>query len=222
MFYAQLPLPSVLSQILLCSDGLHLTGLYFTDQKDCPALDGLQPQRPESRTPAWGTRGGMPIKKFKAYKNADSGLFEPEPGVGEQFVTAGADLPDLQSMQDQMSSETRALFNRVREQLCEYLAGRRHAFDIPLRLNGTSFQKKIWEALLRIPHGEVVSYADVARMAGLPAGYGRAVGTAVGRNPITIIVPCHRVLSSSRSLTGYTGGLERKIALLELEGFVLR
>lgn len=222
MFYAQLPLPSVLGQILLGSDGPHLTGLYFTDQKDCPVLDGLPPHRPESHGPAWGVKAGVPIKKFKVYKNADPWLFEPEPGVREQFAAAAANLPGLQPMQDQTPSEALALFDRTREQLRDYLAGRCRVFDIPLRLIGTSFQKKVWEALLRIPHGDVVSYADVARIAGLPAGYGRAVGAAVGRNPVAIIVPCHRVLSGTRSLTGYTGGLERKAALLELEGFLLR
>ncbi len=102
-------------------------------------------------------------------------------------------------------------------QLEEYFAGRRRRFDLPLDLQGTDFQKRCWQELLKIPYGETRSYADIARAIGNPAAV-RAVGLANGRNPIAIIVPCHRVIGSDGSLTGYGGGLETKRKLLELEG----
>jgi len=113
------------------------------------------------------------------------------------------------------------LFEQTRRELDEYFHGTRKVFTVPLQLEGTDFQKKVWRALLAIPYGEYVSYGDVALAAGLTPQHGRPVGTAVGRNPITIIVPCHRVLAGNGRLNGYTGGLERKFALLELEGFTL-
>ncbi|MCF2947523.1 methylated-DNA--[protein]-cysteine S-methyltransferase [Paraglaciecola aquimarina] len=102
------------------------------------------------------------------------------------------------------------------EQLTEYFAGQRSNFDIPIVLNGTEFQKKVWEQLLKIPLGETFSYADIARKINNPKAV-RAVGSANGRNPIAIIVPCHRVIGSDGSLTGYAWGTTRKQRLLTLE-----
>jgi len=103
-------------------------------------------------------------------------------------------------------------------QLRAYFAGERDSFDLPLDLQaGTAFQQDVWKALLAIPRGATTSYAQLARQLGRPQAM-RAVGAAVGRNPVSIVVPCHRVLGSSGSLTGYAGGLERKTALLKLEG----
>ena len=103
-------------------------------------------------------------------------------------------------------------------QLEEYFAGARRDFDVALDLScGTPFQQRVWRALLDIGHGQTSSYGAVSQALGQPRAV-RAVGGAVGRNPISILVPCHRVLGSSGSLTGYAGGLDRKIALLELEG----
>ena len=102
-------------------------------------------------------------------------------------------------------------------QVEEYFAGRRREFDLALDLRGTDFQKRCWRELLKIPYGETRSYADIARAIGNPAAV-RAVGLANGQNPIAIIVPCHRVIGSDGSLTGYGGGLENKRKLLELEG----
>ena len=107
--------------------------------------------------------------------------------------------------------------DQARRQLTEYFAGQRSTFDVPLDLSkGTAFQQAVWCALLAIPCGQVVSYGSVAQGIGKPAAM-RAVGAAVGRNPVSIIVPCHRVLGASGALTGYAGGLERKKALLKLE-----
>lgn len=103
-------------------------------------------------------------------------------------------------------------------QLQDYFAGRRTVFDLPLDLSrGTAFQQAVWEALLAIPSGRHQSYGQLARQLKNPQAV-RAVGAAVGRNPVSIIVPCHRVLGSTGQLTGYAGGLERKRALLLLEG----
>jgi O-6-methylguanine DNA methyltransferase len=109
-----------------------------------------------------------------------------------------------------------ALHPFVRE-LEEYFAGRRREFSFPLDLRGTDFQLACWRALLAIPYGETRSYADIARAVGRPTGF-RAVGMANNRNPVAIVVPCHRVIASDGSLCGYGGGLDLKRKLLELEG----
>ena len=106
------------------------------------------------------------------------------------------------------------------EQLGEYFAGRRDAFELELAVGGTPFQRRVWAALAEIPYGTTISYATLARRVGSPDAV-RAVGLANGRNPISIVVPCHRVIGSDGSLTGYGGGLERKRRLLDLEAGVL-
>jgi methylated-DNA-[protein]-cysteine S-methyltransferase len=103
-------------------------------------------------------------------------------------------------------------------QLADYFAGRRQRFDLPLDLQaGTPFQQSVWSALLAIPPGGTTSYSELGRRLGRPQA-ARAIGAAVGRNPVSIVVPCHRVLGTGGALTGYAGGLERKTALLRLEG----
>jgi methylated-DNA-[protein]-cysteine S-methyltransferase len=102
-------------------------------------------------------------------------------------------------------------------QLTEYFAGRRQSFDLELNLKGTEFQLAVWNELLRIPYGETITYAELARRIGRPSAI-RAVGTANGANPIPVIVPCHRVIGSNGTLTGYGGGIERKQWLLAHEG----
>jgi methylated-DNA-[protein]-cysteine S-methyltransferase len=109
-----------------------------------------------------------------------------------------------------------AAFPDAVEQLEAYFAGNLTEFDLRLTLAGTAFQRRVWEALLTIPYGETRSYGEIARQIGSPGGF-RAVGLANGHNPIGIIVPCHRVIGSNGSLTGYGGGIDRKKALLELE-----
>ncbi len=107
---------------------------------------------------------------------------------------------------------------KAARQLGEFFAGTRKSFELPLDISGgTPFQQSIWRALLQIPYGKTSSYGDIGRQIGNPAAV-RAVGSAVGRNPLGLIVPCHRVLGSDGSLTGYAGGLHRKTALLQLEG----
>jgi methylated-DNA-[protein]-cysteine S-methyltransferase len=105
---------------------------------------------------------------------------------------------------------------RARAQLEEYLAGRRRAFDLPVRPAGTDFEQQVWRALLEIPYGATVSYGEIARRLG-PDTSPRAVGSANGANPIPIVIPCHRVIGADGSLTGYGGGLHLKARLLALE-----
>lgn len=104
----------------------------------------------------------------------------------------------------------------VEEQLGEYFEGRRTSFDLPLAASGTDFQERVWATLRTIPYGQTWTYGQLAEAIGRP-GAARAVGLANGRNPISIVVPCHRVVGSTGSLTGYAGGMERKAFLLSLE-----
>jgi len=108
------------------------------------------------------------------------------------------------------------LLRETARQLHAYFAGEIDAFALPLDLQGTAFQRGVWQELLRIETGATTSYGEIARTLGIPAAT-RAVGSAVGRNPVSIIVPCHRVVGSSGSLTGYAGGLDRKTSLLRIE-----
>lgn len=105
----------------------------------------------------------------------------------------------------------------IERQLGEYFSGAREIFDIELCFEGTAFQKKVWGALLEIPYGQTRTYAEIARYIGQPTAV-RAVGAANGRNPISIIAPCHRVIGSNGQLTGFAGGLSAKQTLLSLEG----
>lgn len=107
-------------------------------------------------------------------------------------------------------------FGDAIDQLNAYFTGELTEFDLPLRMRGTDFQQRVWAGLRKIPYGETISYADLAREVGSPNAF-RAVGSANGRNPLGIIVPCHRVIAADGSLGGYGGGLERKSWLLEHE-----
>lgn len=112
--------------------------------------------------------------------------------------------------------EETELIKETKRQLDEYFTGKRKEFDVPTRLEGTEFQKRVWNELKNIPYGKTVTYKDIAEAVGCPKGY-RAVGLANNRNPISIIYPCHRVIGSNGSLTGYGGGLDVKEKLLALE-----
>jgi methylated-DNA-[protein]-cysteine S-methyltransferase len=107
-------------------------------------------------------------------------------------------------------------FPEARRELREYFAGERTEFEVPVEMEGTAFQRTVWSALRAIPYGETRSYGELARSIGSPSAV-RAVGLANGRNPIAVIVPCHRVIGADGTLTGYGGGLERKRTLLDLE-----
>lgn len=113
--------------------------------------------------------------------------------------------------------EGNAILLETQRQLGEYFAGQRQVFTVELDFAGTEFQRRVWMALLTIPYGETRSYGEIARQIGSPAAV-RAVGAANGRNPISIIAPCHRVVGSTGKLTGFAGGLQTKAQLLALEG----
>jgi methylated-DNA-[protein]-cysteine S-methyltransferase len=102
-------------------------------------------------------------------------------------------------------------------QLGEFLDGKRKLFDLHIAPQGSEFQRRVWIEIAQVPYGETITYAELARRAGAP-GAARAAGAATGRNPLSIIVPCHRVVGTDGSLTGYAGGIERKTRLLEIEG----
>jgi methylated-DNA-[protein]-cysteine S-methyltransferase len=107
-------------------------------------------------------------------------------------------------------------FATARRQLEEYFGGERHSFDLPVAPSGTPFQQRVWEELQRIGYGETISYGELASRIGRP-GAARAAGAANGANPVSIVIPCHRVIGSTGTLTGYGGGLEAKRFLLDLE-----
>jgi methylated-DNA-[protein]-cysteine S-methyltransferase len=126
--------------------------------------------------------------------------------------------PHLPDMSTWPSAPDHPVLRQACTQLTDYFAGRRSGFDLPLDLSsGTDFQQQVWRALLDIPTGTTCSYGAVSAAIGQP-GAVRAVGGAIGRNPLGIVVPCHRVIGASGALTGYTGGLQHKVALLQLEG----
>ncbi|MGI8760327.1 MAG: methylated-DNA--[protein]-cysteine S-methyltransferase [Jatrophihabitantaceae bacterium] len=144
--------------------------------------------------------------------------------LGELLVTrdesgiAGLYLPTGRNPVTARPEWTRddAAFDDVRAQLDEYFAGTRREFDLPLHPTGTGFQKRVWDALLEIPYGQTASYGTTAAAIGAPTA-ARAVGLANGQNPISIVVPCHRVVGANGSLTGYGGGLDAKRWLLSHE-----
>lgn len=135
-----------------------------------------------------------------------------------------AELVDITSVQEkpELLAEASALqdslsiLDKTEKELAEYFAGSRKSFDIPLLLVGTDFQKSVWQVLREIPYGEVVSYMEVSQSIGNPQAI-RAVSQAIGSNPLSILIPCHRVVGSNGALTGYAGGIEVKRCLLELE-----
>jgi len=158
-------LPSALGPLLLGTDGVALTGVFFD-----------------------GHRSG--------------GRADPRAGR----VRQAADRDDAHPV-----------LAAAREQLEAYLARRLRTFDLPIGPVGSAFQQRVWAALVGIPYGRTATYGDVALRLGLPVGAARAVGLANGQNPISIVVPCHRVVGAAGALTGYAGGLERKRTLLDLE-----
>lgn len=134
------------------------------------------------------------------------------------YFVGQKDQPDLRALEREggLRDDDWPVLAETRRQVAEYEAGSRVEFELPIELAGTEFQRRVWAQLLRIPWGQTRSYAQVAHGAGSPRAV-RAVGAAIGRNPVSVVVPCHRVVGSDGSLTGYTGGLERKRALLRHE-----
>lgn len=138
---------------------------------------------------------------------------EEEDGAISGLRFAAPALPALEQ-------QTSPLLEQAKQQLAEYFAGQRQVFDLPLRVQGTPFQQRVWAALREIPYGQTRSYKQIAEQIGSPNA-SRAVGMANNRNPIAILIPCHRVIGADGSLTGYAGGLAAKERLLALEAAVL-
>lgn len=138
--------------------------------------------------------------------------------VGNDGALIGLYFADHRRRPNQMTLGARVDtgFEDAARQLSEYFTGERTRFDLPLAARGDAFDHRVWDLLTEIPYGESRTYGDLARELGNP-GLAQAVGAANGRNPLSIIVPCHRVVGADRALTGYAGGLERKRFLLELE-----
>jgi O-6-methylguanine DNA methyltransferase len=165
---------------------------------------------------------------FAKIDSAVGPLFLAESARGLLALEFDARLPEQQSIRPNPRDlreenhqiafeESPSLLRPYAIQLEEYFSGKRRAFDFSLDLRGTEFQISCWRALIAIPYGETRSYADIARAVGKPNAF-RAVGMANNRNPIAIVVPCHRVIASDGTLCGYGGGLDVKKRLLELEG----
>ncbi|MDI1271253.1 MAG: methylated-DNA--[protein]-cysteine S-methyltransferase [Polaromonas sp.] len=195
---------SPLGTIIIAATPKGLAGLWFEGQRHLP---------PELLAPTLGTdvpslppEGALRLRPGKAGSAAPADEEEPATLVASRRTATWPSDPE------------HPVLKEVMRQLGEYFAGRRTEFDVPLDLaHGTAFQQSVWQALLDIPQGGTASYGEVGRRIGKPAAV-RAVGAAVGRNPVSIIVPCHRVMGANGALTGYAGGLDRKTALLKLEG----
>jgi len=143
--------------------------------------------------------------------------FEVSEGFSLSIETGPAGVRRIEFTSCGVNSHSSGVMREAIRQLRLYFAGHLRQFDLPLELIGTDFQKRVWNALLTIPYGETRTYTQIASQIGAPRAV-RAVGAANGRNPIPIIVPCHRVIGASGSLVGFGGGLEWKRKLLELEG----
>ena len=150
-----------------------------------------------------------PIGELLLISNGDA--------LTELHLTAGKYVPSVKA--DWVRDEKRAVFQQTCQELDEYFNGKRRVFETPIAPNGTEFQKLAWIALTKIPFGEKRTYGQQAAMIGRPKAV-RAIGAANGKNPISIIVPCHRVIGANGALTGYAGGLHNKEFLLKLEGIL--
>lgn len=220
-------IPSPLGPILLESDETSLLGLYFTDQRDLPRVPGVQAAAKVVSDPTAGLQGGRAIRTFRAVRGQAvdrSGTLFPDANeaAGPSWDALQAETAALHPLSEDTPASALAVLEQARRELDEYWRGERKVFEVPLAPRGTAFQQTVWGALLTVPCGETLSYGELAARAGLGAGHGRAVGSAVGSNPISIIIPCHRILARNGTLNGYGGGLDRKARLLAIEGFTIR
>lgn len=150
------------------------------------------------------------MEKHVAYYKAPIGWLQI---IG---TNEGIERIDVVEQGEENNESVPICFGQCMEELEQYFQKKRASFSIPLRINGTPFQMRVWEALQTIPYGQTVSYGDIAKQIGCPKAV-RAVGNAVGSNPITIVIPCHRVIRTGGGLGGYAWGIERKKWLLEHE-----
>jgi methylated-DNA-[protein]-cysteine S-methyltransferase len=156
--------------------------------------------------PAYVRRIDSPIGRIEVTSDGDA--------VTSLSIERAGSLP-----WDDQAEHSNPILDRAASQLAEYFAGTRRSFDLPVTVAGTQFQRAVWNQLAELPYGEVISYGEIGFATGRPTA-GRAVGGAVGANPVPIIVPCHRVLASNKRITGYSGGngIPTKVWLLDHEG----
>ncbi len=187
---------SPLGTILLASDGAALVGLWFEGQRHfARGLDSACKKREP---------GQSAVQAREIHRSG--GNLPPQ----WRLVGAAAQVPPTGSGLEQAA-----------RWLDIYFSGRDPGFAPPLSLRGTAFERSVWAELMKIPFGQTATYGAIAARLGLPRGAARAVGGAVGRNPVSLVVPCHRVVGANGRLTGYAGGLERKRFLLALEGVII-
>ncbi len=156
------------------------------------------------------------MRYYDTFQSPQGGmlLLANERGLAGVFFDRQKHHPEKRA--DWRKSPDHKVLQQAKRELAEYFAGKRTRFDVALAPEGTPFQRAVWQAISTVGFGKTISYGELARRAGRP-GSARAAGAATGRNPIGILVPCHRILGANGSLTGYAGGLERKRALLALE-----
>jgi len=186
----------------------HLPGMMM-NAKTNTNTNRMNLKRPDPATPAV-------VNQYSIFKSPLGDLMLVTDGsalVGLYFV--GSDhVPD--SSKRWARNEEHAILRQAAGELREYFAAKRRTFSLPLRLTGTEFQEKIWREIASIPYGQTVSYSDLATRVGAPNAV-RAAGTSTGRNPVSIIIPCHRVVGKNGNMRGFAGGLGRKQRLLGLE-----
>jgi methylated-DNA-[protein]-cysteine S-methyltransferase len=182
--------------------------LGFNDDRECKTKPIMKQRSSIQKTQA---------TKFYSIMNSGIGhlmlVANDSALTGVYFV--GRDHTPTVSKQGTMSPRHPILLQAAK-QLQEYMAGKRTRFSLPLRTTGTAFQRKVWEQIALIPYGRTLSYAELAERAGAPRAI-RAAGASTGRNPLSIIIPCHRVVGKNGALRGFAGGVERKSSLLKLE-----
>jgi methylated-DNA-[protein]-cysteine S-methyltransferase len=159
---------------------------------------------------------GLSMRYYDLYESPQGQILLAATGHGIAGVYFAGQKYFPKDESEWSRDEGNALLRQAKRELVEYFAGARRRFDVALDPSGTPFQQAVWEAISGVAYGETITYGELARRAGA-AGRARAAGAATGRNPIGIIVPCHRIVGADGSLTGYAGGLERKRALLALE-----
>ncbi len=159
----------------------------------------------------------MTMRYYDTFESPQGGmlLVANDEGLAGVFFDRQKHHPKRQA--DWKKEPQHRVLRQAKRELGEYFAGRRKRFEVALDPEGTPFQRSVWKAISSVRFGDTITYGELARRAGFP-GSARAAGAATGRNPIGIIVPCHRIMGANGSLTGYAGGLERKRALLALEG----
>lgn len=232
--------PSPLGELTMVSDGKALTALSFQGEKYNAALSAEEFRTDRKTAAVEEVRTDRKAAAVEEAKRLDrivvdieefltdnqaAGASEKKGAYGVGGGKCGTEKREKCGVDSTEICGAEAVFDCTKKWLDSYFSGHNPDFTPPICLKGTSFQEDVWEILNRIPYGKVISYGEIARQIaekrGLKRMSAQAVGGAVGRNPISIIVPCHRVIGSDGSLTGYAGGLDKKTELLKIEGVLI-